>query len=86
MGEKGQILLNFSTGQAGPVNKKITGPRQYLLATGQQASAKLYTANETVGADGQKNFVVQYGIKDTHTHTQMCVQIVHTLFTDHTGR
>ena len=39
----GNIAQNF-TGPAGPVNKKITGPRQFLLALGQQASAKLYTA------------------------------------------
>ena len=37
-------IVQIFTGQAGPVNKKLTGPRQYLLATGQQASAKLYTA------------------------------------------
>ena len=36
-------MSNFFAGQTGPVNKKFTGPRQYLLAMGQQASAKLYT-------------------------------------------
>ena len=41
--EKMSNIVQIFTGQAGPVNKKLTGPRQYLLATGQQASAKLYT-------------------------------------------
>ena len=42
-GEKCQILSKCFTGQEWPVNKEITGLRQYLLATGQWASAKLYT-------------------------------------------
>ena len=46
--EKMLNIVQVFTGQAGPVNKKLTGLRQYLLATGQQASAKLYTA---VGSD-----------------------------------
>ena len=41
--EKMSNIVQIFTGLAGPVNKKLTGPRQYLLATGQQASAKLYT-------------------------------------------
>ena len=47
-GEKCQILSKYFTSQAGPVNRKIAGPRQYFLATGQQASAKLYTGPSPV--------------------------------------
>ena len=39
-------IVQIFTGQAGPVNKKLPGPRQYLLVPGQQASAKLYTVTK----------------------------------------